>query len=193
MMRFTVSLVALATLSACAATTVAPTAPTVSARDVDNAMFEAERIAVLPLTPLSDLPSGGVTYRGHVGADVTGDAQGSILGDMTMLVDFGDNDISGNVTNINLIDPDGTPNQRFGGSLGITGTETRGDLDAFASGQISGVNNDGFAVDSQMVLTLDGTVRDNFREGDAVFGSATGFATGDFNMDVNGVFFGTAN
>lgn len=193
MTRIILSLMTLATLAACAATTVAPTDPTVSARDVDIAMFEAERIADLPFTPLSDLPSGGVTYRGHVGADVTGDAQGSILGDMTMLVDFGDSDISGSVTNINLIDPNGTPNQRFGGSLGITGTETSGDLDAFASGQISGVDNDGFAVESQMVLTLDGAVRDDFSEGDAVFGSATGFATGDFNMDVNGVFFGTAN
>ncbi len=193
MTRITLSLMTLATLAACAATTVAPTAPTVSARDVDIAMFEAERIADLPFTPLSDLPSGGVTYRGHVGAEVMGDAQGSILGDMTMLVDFGDSDISGSVTNINLIDPNGTPNQRFGGSLGITGTETNGDLDAFASGQISGVDNDGFAVESQMVLTLDGTVRDDFSEGDAVFGSATGFATGDFDMDVNGVFFGTAN
>jgi hypothetical protein len=193
MTRITLSLITLATLAACATTAVEPHPPTVSARDVDLAMFEAESISNLPFTSPLDLPSGGVTYRGHVGADVSGDAQGSILGDMTMLVDFGDNDISGSVSNINLIDPDGTPNQRFGGSLGITGSESAGYLDAFASGQISGVDNDGVAVDSQMVLTLEGAVHNNSREGDAVFGSATGFATGDFNMDVDGVFFGTAN
>jgi hypothetical protein len=112
---------------------------------------------------------------------------------MTMLVDFGDNDIGGSVTNINLIDPNGEPNQRFDGSLRIDGSESSGRIDAFASGEISGVDNDGYAVDSQMLLVLDGDVYDDAGRGDAVFGSATGTSTGDFNMTVNGVFFGTAN
>ena len=189
MTRITLSLVALATLAACAT----PNEPTVTAYDVDLAMFEARRISDLPLTGTSDLPSGGVRYDGQLGADVSGDAQGSILGDMTMLVDFGDNNIGGSVTNINLIDPDGEPNQRFDGSLRIDGRENSGRLDAFASGEISGVDNDGYAVDSQMLLVLDGDVYDDAGRGDAVFGSATGTATGDFNMTVNGVFFGTAD
>ena len=190
MTRMTLSIVTLAALAACAAT---PNDPTVSALDVDIAMFEARRISELPVTNPIDLPSGGVTYRGQLGADVSGDAQGSILGDMIMLVDFGDNDIAGNVTNINLIDPNGEPNQRFDGDLQIAGTETGGGLDAFASGQISGVDNEGYTVASRMVLILDGDVYNDTREGDAVFGSATGTSTGDFNMNVDGVFFGTAN
>lgn len=190
MKRIPLTLAALATLTACAAT---PNDPTLSSRDVDRAFADAQRISDLPLTDPFDLPSGAVTYRGQVGADVTGDAQGSILGDMTMRVDFSDRDIDGSVTNINLIDPDGQPNQRFNGSLGILGTETAGDIDAFASGQISGVDNEGVAVDTQMLLTLEGAVYDDRREGDAVFGTAQGTARGDFDMNVEGVFFGTAD
>ena len=190
MTRITTSLIALAALSACA---VSPNDPTVSAQDVASAFDEAQRISNLPLTATQNLPTGGVTYRGQVGADVSGDAQGSILGDMRMDVDFADGDIGGNISNINLIDPNGMPNQRFDGTLGITGDDAGPQIDAFASGNISGVDNEGDAVDSQMVLILDGDVYDDFGGGDAVFGSATGYATGDFEMDVNGVFFGTAD
>lgn len=190
MIRITTSLFALAALSACAAV---PNEPTVSAFDVDRAFDEAQRISALPPTSINNLPTGGVSYRGQLGADVSGDAQGSILGDMIMRVDFGDNDIGGNVTNINLIDPDGMPNQRFDGSLNIDGAETGGQLDAFASGEITGLDNEGVAVGSQMLLTLDGDVYDDFGGGDAVFGSATGQASGDFDMNVDGVFFGTAD
>ena len=190
MTRIATSLIALVALSACAAT---PNEPTVSAFDVERAFDEAQRINNLPLTSTADLPSGEVTYRGQLGADVTGDASGSILGDMTMRVDFGDNDVGGSVTNINLIDPDGQPNQRFDGSLNIDGVENSGRLDAFASGEISGVDNEGYDVDTQMLLTLDGDVYDDRREGDAVFGTAEGSARGDFDLDVDGVFFGTAD
>ncbi|MEL7178895.1 MAG: hypothetical protein AAFN63_03605 [Pseudomonadota bacterium] len=190
MTRITTTLVAFAALSACASS---PNAPTVSALDVQRAYDEAAEISRLPLTSTANLPTGGVTYRGQLGADVTGDAQGSILGDLTMRVDFSDNDIGGSVDNINLIDPNGTPNQRFDGSLDIVGEENSGRLDAFASGEITGVDNDGFAVDSQMLLTLDGDVYDDFDRGDAVFGSATGTARGEFDMNVDGVFFGTAD
>ena len=184
------SLFALAALSACAAT---PNDPTISAFDVDRAFDEAQRISDLPPTRTANLPTGGVTYRGQLGADVSGDAQGSILGDMTMRVDFADSDVDGSVTNINLIDPNGMPNQRFDGSLNIDGAQNSGRIDAFASGEITGVDNDGFEVDSQMLLTLNGDVYDDFGGGDAVFGSAEGTARGDFDMDVDGVFFGTSD
>ncbi len=190
MTRITASLMALAAVSACAAS---PNEPTVSAADVDRAFDEAQAISRLPLTSIGNLPTGGVTYRGQLGANVTGDAQGSILGDMTMNVDFADNDIGGRVDNINLIDPNGMPNQRFDGRLNIDGTETSGRLDAFASGDITAVDNDGLEVESRMVLTLDGDVYDDFGGGDAVFGSATGTARGDFDLNVDGVFFGTAD
>jgi len=190
MIRITLSLVGIAALSACAAT---PNEPTVTAFDVDRAFDEAQRISDLPFTPTANLPTGDVTYRGQLGADVSGDAQGSILGDMTMNVAFADNAIDGSVTNINLIDPNGQPNQRFDGGLTIDGIENSGRLDAFASGEITAVNGDGFEVDSQMLLTLDGDVYDDFTGGDAVFGTAQGQARGEFDMDIDGVFFGTAD
>ncbi len=188
MIRMTTSLVVLAAISAC----VAPNEPTVSASDVDRAFDEARAISTRPETTISNLPAGSVRYTGQMGANVQGDAVGGILGDMTMDVGFASNDIGGRISNINLIDPDGTPNQRFGGSLQIDGVETNGELDAFAFGQISGVDVDNAEVDSQIFLTLDGDVYDDFGRGDAVFGSAEGEANGDFYMDIDGVFFGTS-
>ena len=44
-----------------------------------------------------------------------------------------------------------------------------------------------------MLLTLDGDVYDDVTRGDAVFGTAQGQARGEFDMDVDGVFFGTAD
>lgn len=189
MSRITASLIAIASLSAC----VSPNEPTVTSADVDRAFDEAVAISNAPLTSTANLPTGNVTYRGKLGADVRGDANGSILGDMTMRVDFADNDIGGSVSNINLIDPNGTPNQRFDGSLNIDGVENSGRLDAFATGEITGVDNDGFEVDSQVLLTLDGDVYDDFGRGDAVYGAADGQARGEFNMDIEGVFFGTTD
>lgn len=187
MLRVTGCLLVLAALSACAS----PTPPTVSERDVDRAFAEAQRISRLDETAVSDLPTGSVTYDGQIGANVTGDANGSILADMTMIVGFGSNDIAGSVTNINLIDPDGTPNQQLGGTLNIDGVEDRGNLDAVATGEITGVDVDGFVVDSQVNLNLDGAVYDDLIEGDAVYGTAEGEANGEFNLDIDGVFFGT--
>ena len=108
-----------------------------------------------------------------------------------MSVSFADNTVGGDVTNINLIDPDGTPNQRFEGRLLLDGVETDGQIDSFASGNLTGEDVRGDRVDTQMLLILDGQVRDDFGRGDAVYGSASGKAEGDFNMDVEGVFYGS--
>lgn len=164
--------------------------PSVSARDVDRAFAEARAASALPFTPVSQLPTGSVTYDGKIGADLDGDSLGSMLADMTMRVDFQDNRIGGNVRNINLIDQDGTPNQRFDGTLEIAGFENNGDLDAGASGRISGVSSGGSRIDADMNLDLDGTVRTDRYHGDTVYGGVTGDARGDFNLDVDGVFYG---
>lgn len=178
---------ALIALSAC----VAPSDPTVSAPNVDSAFARAEAISTLPQTTFNNLPGGSATYVGQLGANVRGAATGSILGDMTMNVGFASNSLGGAISNINLIDADGTPNQRFDGRLQIDGVESAGTLDGFAFGGITGVDNDGDKVSSQVLLTLDGSVRDNFGRGDAVFGVANGTAEGDFFLDIDGVFFGT--
>lgn len=183
-------LLVIAALSGCVST---PTPPTVTSFEVDQAFDEAERISLLPETSGSDIPTGMVSYDGQIGADVQGDAVGSILADMTMIVGFSSNDITGNVTNMNLIDLDGTPNQQLTGTLQISGIESNGSLDAAAAGEITGVDVDGFEVDSQMNLVLEGAVYDDSGTADAVFGSAEGEANGDFYLDVDGVFFGTAD
>lgn len=185
--RLSPALIGLAALSAC----VAANDPTVSAQDVDRAFARAEAISALPQTTVYNLPTGSATYIGQLGANVRGDATGSILGDMTMNVGFASNSLGGSISNINLIDADGTPNQRFDGRLQIDGVEDAGRLDGFAFGGITGVDNEGDEVASQVVLTLDGSVRDDFGSGDAVFGVAEGTAEGDFFLDIDGVFFGT--
>ena len=179
-----------AALSACVST---PTPPTITSSDVDDAFDEAERVSLLPETTVGDLPTGSVTYQGQIGADVSGDAQGDILADMTMIVGFDSNTITGNVTNINLVDPDGIPDQLLEGTLAMSGIENSGDLAAVASGQVSGVDINGIDVDADMSLTLDGTVHDDTGQGDAVFGDVTGDANGDFLLDIDGVFFGTSD
>jgi hypothetical protein len=55
------------------------------------------------------------------------------------------------------------------------------------------VDNDNNEVDADVFLTLQGDVHDDRGRGDAVFGTAEGEATGDFYMDIDGVFFGTAD
>ncbi|MEJ6405139.1 hypothetical protein [Yoonia sp. 2307UL14-13] len=188
MQRSICTLAALAALSACAST---PNEPSVSIRDVDRAFAEAERISRLPITPRDDVPTGSVTYDGQVGANIRGDVNGSILGDMTMRVDFTDNDIDGNVRNINLIDPAGVPDQRLDGSLDIAGFENRGDLDAGAQGDLTLVDADGFEQTSEFNLDLEGAVYNDRGIGDAVYGTVDGSASGDFDVDVDGRFFGT--
>ena len=165
-------------------------APTVTRGDVTEALAEAQFVSNAPVTSAAQLPTGSTTYTGKLGAQVSGDANGSILGDMTMRVGFATNSVGGDISNINLIDPDGTPNQRFDGQLLIDGVESTGKIDAFASGDLTGVDVNGNILDTQMLLILEGEVRNDFGTGDAVFGTATGQAEGDFFMDVDGVFYG---
>ena len=189
MFRLTITAVTLATIAACAS----PNPPTVSAADVNRAYAEANYIRGLPFTATNDLPTGDATYRGKLGADVSGDLSGSILGDMTMAVAFDRNNVSGSVTNINLIDRDGRPDQRLDGSLGIDGFESSGRIDAFAAGELTAVDESGFLRDTDVLLVLDGDVYNDRGRGDAVFGSATGTGIGDLEVTFDGVFFGTRN
>ncbi|WP_019956810.1 hypothetical protein [Yoonia vestfoldensis] len=181
------ALAACLTLAACAV----PTPPSIGEREVDRAFAEAARISRLPETGLTGLPTGSATYSGQIGADVTGDLNGSILGDMAMTVGFGADRVTGSVTNINLIDTAGRPDQLLDGGLAISGFEDRGNILAGARGDVSGVTPGGSFFTSDMNLTLQGSVRDDFRGGDAVFGTATGNAVGDVDLFLDGVFFGT--
>ena len=192
MIRITISLATLALVAACET----PNAPSVSATDVGRAFAEAEAISRLQFTDSIDLPTGATTYNGQFGANVRGDVDGSLLGDMRMEVAFADDGMSGDITNINLIDPDGRPNQRLDGKLDITGLQEAGRLDGFASGDLRGVDQGSF-VDTNVLLVLDGDVFNDRGLGDAVFGSATGDGIGqdpdDWDIEIDGVFFGTAD
>jgi hypothetical protein len=186
MKRTVPSLILLAAAAACAS----PNPPTVSATDVNRAYAEARYISGLPFTATENLPTGSATYRGQLGADVSGDLTGSILGDMRMDVDFARGAVGGAVTNINLIDPAGRPDQQLDGSLGIDGFESNGRIDASASGTLTAVN-EGFLQDTDVLLRLDGDIHDDRGGGDAVFGSAKGSGIGDLEIGIDGVFFGT--
>ncbi|WP_439156434.1 hypothetical protein [Yoonia sp.] len=181
------SLVALTLTAACAT----PNVPSVTSTDVDRAFGEAAYLSTLPATVPYDLPTGSVTYDGQIGADVGGDAQGQMLADMTMQVRFDSDAIGGTVSNINLLDTTGLPEQRLDGTLEIAGFENEGDLGGIATGQVTGVDGGGRVIDADMVLDLRGSVINDQWYGDAVYGSATGTTSGDVNLGLNGVFFGT--
>lgn len=181
------SLVALALTAACAT----PNAPSVTSADVDRAFAEATYLSSLPATDPHDLPTGSVTYDGQIGADVGGGTQGQMLADMTMNVRFDSHTIGGTVSNINLLDTTGLPEQRLDGTLAIAGSENAGELNSTAAGKVAGVDGGGQVIDADMVLDLRGAVINDQWYGDAVYGSATGSTTGDVALDLNGVFFGT--
>ncbi len=189
MIRSTTTVSVLAILAACSS----PNPPTISAADVGRSLDEARDLSTRPFTDTADLPTGLVTYTGEIGADVSGDLNGSIQGDMIMHVQFTDNTVDGSVRDINLIDPDGRPNQRLGGQLAIDGVENSGRIDAFASGDLTVVDDAGMTRDTNVLLTMGGDVVDNYGAGDAVFGSVQGDGVGDLNFDVDGVFFGTVD
>lgn len=180
-------LIALSLSAACAT----PSPPSVTSADVNRAFAEATYLSSLPATDPLDLPTGSVTYDGQIGAAVGGGAQGQMLADMTMHVRFDSDAIGGTVSNINLLDTTGLPEQRLDGTLAIAGFENAGDLGGIATGQVTGVDGGGRVIDADMALDLRGAVINDQWYGDAVYGSATGSTTGDVTLGLNGVFFGT--
>ena len=186
--KYTISIPLLA-LAACAS----PTPPSINAQDVININAASSRVSALPQTGILNLPSASATYLGHIRGMVLGDADGSIIGDMSMSVNFAGNTVSGLVDNVNLLDAFDVPEQLLGGSLTISGTETGGQLLASASGSLSAVGDIAVRGESDVVLTLAGNVRDDVGTGDAVYGTITGGAIGDFAVSLSGQFYGSSN
>ncbi len=176
-------------LSACAS----PTPPTITAADVTRINAEADRFAVLPDTAMADLPSTSVSYVGHAGGRVSGDADGAFIGDMTMNVDFATNTIGGTIDNINLIDDDDVPEQLLGGDLTISGTEVDGLISANATGRLSAVGEESVRGSADVTLGLLGDVVTDTQAGDSVYGAVSGSGSGDFDISIRGgEFFGAA-
>ena len=179
----------IAALSACDT----PTPPTITQADVLAAQTEVTRVGALSITANADLPPGSATYAGQLGAVVTGDEDGSILGDMSIIVAFDTGTIGGTVDNINIIDDDGIPNQLLGGNLTIAGSESNGSLSATASGSLTAVGDISIRGSSDVTLAMLGDTRTDVTNGDTVSGVITGgFSSGDFELTAtSGSFYGT--
>lgn len=188
----TVLLIPLAalTLAACEATP-----PSLTTDDILAFEKEIDSASALPVTAINDLPGGTVTYSGEFGSNafVEGaSANDSIIGQMEMTVQFANQNIEGQLYDINLI-ADGRPQQVMGGTLDIDGRAVNGTIDAVATGTLTRVeaNKEDFAFTE---LYLDGNVQTGLTNADAVFGSVTGGGDGsfDFELDGTGSFYGVA-
>ena len=169
-----------------------PTPPTITAADAEAAEAEATRVSALPITSAINLPTGSATFEGKMGGGISGDIDGSILGDMSMSIQFDDNTISGSVSNINYIDEDGDPDQLLGGSLTIAGAETSGALSGTMKGTLSGVPDEApIRGEASVNLSFDGNVVTDDSEGDSVYGTVTGSGDCDFEIYMDsGLFYG---
>ncbi len=123
------ALVALSVLTACA---------TAEFNELANEGVDLiDDIADLPLTAVSAMPTGGSsTYLGTAGLTfddrLSEDERNDLLGDLTMLVDFDNNDITGQIDGIEAQDGSVT------GTIGITGGTLFGNsFGAEASGAIT--------------------------------------------------------
>jgi hypothetical protein len=185
-------------------------APTQGQSDLNAATATYNSLRFNTRVPTSTDPTGGGTYTGKFGSpNVTVNSEGGygIVGDIAMNVNFsgGVNNVTGSLTDINLIDrlvsegsqvmTNGT-GSRTPGSLNITGSEVGGAISATATGQLGAVlANTGSETTAQMNVPLSGQVRTTTVFGDTVTGTFTGTGTGStFNgMDVSitgGSFYG---
>lgn len=164
-----------------------PTPPSITAAEFQAAETEFNRIN--NLSTAGTLPTGTVTYKGYYGGRVTGDEFGTVLGDMEMIVDFGTHQIGGSVSNINFVDDTDTPTQLLGGSLTISGTQSNGNLSGTATGTLSAVGEESVRGSASVSSSFSGTVRDDKGVGDAIAGTATGSASGDFDLSFGSAGF----
>ena len=187
------TLIPLAVLAACAS----PTPPSITTDDIDVAIAENDRIDALPDAAMAMLPTTSASYTGNFGSDnltIDGDGGYGVLGDMVMTIDFGgSNDISGTVSNLNLIE-DGVLDQLLGGELDISGTTAAGALAATADGTLDAVGDDlPFRGTTDVSFVMTGTTKEDGSD-TAVSGTWTGGSTSlndDFFVVGTGTFFGT--
>lgn len=176
------------TLAACEATPPSITQSGITQFNTTTALAQN-----LPVTAINSLPSGTVSYTGAFGsnADVEGVGD-ALIGEMDMRVQFASQDIDGRLFNINLIEG-GVPQQRLSGELGLDGQAVNGVIDATAEGMLTRVDV-GKTDFADVVLDLNGSVRNDVFVGDSVAGTVSGFGEGsfDFVLDGNGTFYGSA-
>lgn len=169
---------ALLALTACT-----PIPPTITAEQFTAETAELDRTAALPVTALIDMPTSGLTtYSGTIAAIGASD---SLMGTLTMDVDFASSGITGAVQDLNYV-KDGTPDQTLGGSLALTGAVSGNGMTANATGTLTAVDY-GLKTKMNADIDLTGSFRNDTGIADVIAGDVTGSASGRFvNVDFDG-------
>ena len=180
------SMAALGLLAACAE----PIPPTLDETDVIASKVRYLELDALPETAGADMPTTGTAdYRGRLWADLEGDTDGSVLADLNLSATFDSGSISGRVHNINAFDEDGTPDQKLGGSIPLSGGIFGNDMTATGTGTLSGVDS-GFEGDTRATVILGGTFRSNGGPADTITGDVSGYGRGDIDFTItDGEFY----
>lgn len=152
------------------------------------ALEEADRVSMLPVTDVMDLPLGSINFEGQLIGDTSNlidinRVPAKALADIALTVGFDDGSVTGSVSNFAIRFEDGSFTEAEGTSVPVTsGSITAGVLDVTAQGQIV---TDGLAGQPSTIngvlVELDGTVR-NDAGGPAIFGDATLDIEGDFGV-----------
>lgn len=180
---------ALTILGACST----PLAPTITAAEFISEQTDMTTQAAKAASSLAQMPgvsAGTVTYTGRIG-----DADGSntgVSGALSMDIDFATSGMTGSVSDLNYVD-EGTPDQRLGGTVALTGSVSGTGLSGTGSGTLTAVES-GFTGRSNVNLTLSGQFRNDASTADLITGSVSGSGSGDFDFNINsGSFYANSN
>ncbi|MGH1331897.1 MAG: hypothetical protein ACRBBK_13515 [Paracoccaceae bacterium] len=168
-----------------------PSAPSLSLAQFQTAKSDMQRAVTVGPSALNEIPSSGsVQYVGKLASSAN--VNNGMMGDLTMNVNFSSSNVNGSVRNLNYIS-EGVPAQTFGGALSLNGQVNGRFVNAYASGEISGVAS-GLTGYSDVDLALVGRFRNDQGTADLIAGTMTGTGRGDFDFDITqGTFFAEAN
>jgi len=175
-------------------TSAFPQTPAFNAADFRAAVADDQRAQFLDETNPNNIPLGRATYDGHIRSEalVNGADGYDIIGDLRLDIDVstrqpiaGRNTVDGAISGLTLIDRfEGDAAEALDGRLSIAGDVTSGEIEATARGTIARDRlGSRFDDTSQMAITLDGSLRDDFRLGDVATGDIGGGTTGDSRND----------
>ena len=159
---------------------------------IDGAeLFVDNVLKIIERPEATNLPvSGSATYNGKIGADYSGDAIGSVLGDMSMTAQFNDSTVSGTINE--LIATDGVDVYEVGGELLIDGDFAGADLYADATGRLGIPNAAGNSVASDVELQMYGVFLGPPGTPNAVAGVFEGGTVSGVGIAIDeGIFYGT--
>lgn len=176
---------ALLAVSACATATP----PTATLADFDTAIANLSTLNALADTTVPNMPTSGMaTYNGIIGFEVTGDADGAVLGDLSMAADFSAATMTGSATNLNALGGD-IEDQLLGGTLTMNNGAISGNgMSADLTGTLSGVA-EGIGFSTTANLSISGTFHSTNPgtiDADVITGTVSGYSDGDIYLLVTG-------